>query len=390
MTIPIMYNIRSIQGRFSSTIVAVLSIAGVVAVLVAILAMSKGFRETLVASGSPRNAIILRGGATSEMESSLELSQVRIIADDPSVARDLSGRPLYSAETVVIASLPLKTTGTDANVQLRGVSKDTMTVRDNIRIISGRFFTPGLSEIVVGRNANASYKGFDLGKTLRFGGRDWTVVGVFDAGGSAFDSESWCDASVLNQAYKRPDNMFQSMTVRLTTPSALAALKKNIGTDPRLTVSAKSEIAYYEDQSKMVTTLINVIGFLVAGVMGIGAVFGALNTMYSAVSSRTREIATLRAIGFKGSHVVVSFMIESILIALLGGLAGTLVILPINGLTASTINWQTFSHMSFAFSVTPGILISGIVFSLVLGLAGGIFPAIRAARTPIATALREL
>jgi putative ABC transport system permease protein len=195
---------------------------------------------------------------------------------------------------------------------------------------------------------------------------------------------------VLNQAYKRPENMFQSMTVRLTSQDALKPLKNALATDPRLTVSVKSEIGYYEDQSVMVSTLINVIGFMVAGVMGIGAIFGALNTMYSAVSSRTREIATLRAIGFKGSHVVIAFMLESILIALLGGIVGTLVILPINGFTASTINWQTFSHMSFAFSITPDILISGIVFSLILGLVGGIFPAVRAARIPIATALREL
>jgi putative ABC transport system permease protein len=265
MAIPIVYNIRSIQGRFSSVIVAVLSIAGVVAVLVAILAMAKGFKETLVSSGSPRNAIILRGGATSEMESSIELSQVKIIGDDPSVARDSSGHPLYSAEVVVIASLPLRATGTDANVQIRGVSKEALAVRDNVKLSSGRFFTPGLAEIVVGSHAHETYRGFDQGGTIRFGGRDWTIVGVFDAGGSAFDSESWCDARVLNQAYKRPESVFQSMTVRMASPTALAALKNSIGTDPRLTVSAKSEIGYYEDQSGMVSTLINVIGFLVAG-----------------------------------------------------------------------------------------------------------------------------
>lgn len=390
MTIPIMYNIRSIQGRFSSTLVAVLSIAGVVAVLVAILAMANGFKQTLIASGSPQNSIILRGGATSEMESSIELEQIKIISDDPRVARDPSGQPLFSAEVVVIASLPLRSTGTDANVQIRGVSKNAFVIRNSIKLLSGRFFTPGLAEIVVGKHAHETYSGFDLGKTIRLGGRDWTIVGIFDAGGSVFDSESWCDAHVLNQVYKRPDNLFQSMTVRLTSPDALKPMKDALGTDPRLTISLKSEIAYYEDQSMMISTLIKVIGFMVAGVMGIGAIFGALNTMYSAVSSRTREIATLRAIGFKGSDVVISFMLESLMISLLGGLLGSIIILPINGFTASTINWQTFSHMSFAFAITPNIMINGIVFSLILGFIGGLFPAIRAARIPIATALREL
>ncbi len=390
MAIPLIYNVRSIQGRFSSTLVALFSIAGVVAVLIAMLAMASGFKKTLVASGSAHNAIILRGGATSEMESSLELEQIKIIGDDPRIARDSAGRPLYSAEVVVIAALPLRSSGTDANVQIRGVSQDALAIRDTVKLLKGRFFTPGLAEIVIGKHAQETYSGFDLGKNIHFGGRDWSIVGVFDAGGSAFDSESWCDANVLNQAYKRPENLFQSMTARLTAPAALQDLKNAVSTDPRLTVGVKSEIAYYEEQSVMITTLINVLGFLVAGVMGIGAIFGALNTMYAAVSSRYREIATLRAIGFRGSQVVLSFMLESLIIAFLGGLLGALIILPINGYTASTINWQTFSHMSFAFAVTPDILIQGLLFSLILGFFGGFFPALRAARRPIAPALRGL
>jgi putative ABC transport system permease protein len=328
--------------------------------------------------------------STSEMESSIELEQIKIVSDDPRIARDMSGRPLFTSEVVVIASLPLRSTGTDANVQIRGVSKDAFAIRDTVKLIKGRFFTPGLAELVIGKHAEETYSGFDLGKSIHFGGREWAIVGIFDAGGSAFDSESWCDANVLNQAYKRPENLFQSMTARLTSPAALKDLKDALNTDPRLTVGVKSEIAYYEDQSVMVTTLINVLGFLVASVMGIGAVFGALNTMYSAVSTRNREIATLRAIGFHGRDVVISFLLESILIAFLGGLLGSIIILPINGYTASTINWQTFSHMSFAFAVTPDILIKGISFSLLLGFFGGLFPALRAARTPIAPALRGL
>jgi putative ABC transport system permease protein len=390
MAIPLIYNIRSIRERFSSTLVALFSIAGVVAVFVAMLAMAKGFEKTLVASGSPANAIILRGGANSEMESGIELEQAKIIADAPGVARDSSGHPLISAEVVVVASLPLKATGTDANVQIRGVSAEALAIRDSVKIIEGRFFTPGLAELVVGRNARNAYAGFDLGHSISFGGRLWTIVGVFDSGGSAFDSEVWCDASVLNQAYKRPESVFQSVTVRLEKPEALSLLKNALSTDPRLTVTAKSEIAYYADQSKMITTLINVLGFMVAGVMGIGAVFGALNTMYSAISARNREIATLRAIGFGGIDVVISFVLESLLIALLGGVLGALLILPIHGYTASTINWQTFSHLSFAFSITPEIIVKGLVFALMMGFLGGFFPALRAARRPIAPALRAL
>ncbi len=390
MAIPLIYNIRSIKERFSSTLVALFSIAGVVAVFVAMLAMAKGFEKTLVASGSPENAIILRGGANSEMESSIELEQARIIGDAPGVARDPDGHPLMSWEVVVVASLPLRSTGTDANVQIRGVSKEALAVRDSVKLIEGRFFNPGLAELVIGKHARDAYAGFDLGNVITIGGRQWTIVGIFDAGGNTFDSEVWCDAQVLNQAFKRPENLFQSVTVRLDSPESLPRLKEAISTDPRLTVSAKSEIAYYADQSIMITTLINVLGFMVASVMGIGAVFGALNTMYSAISARNREIATLRAIGFSGSAVVVSFVMESLLIALLGGLLGALLILPIHGYTASTINWQTFSHMSFAFSITADILVKGLLFALFMGFFGGLFPAIRAARRPIAPALRGL
>ncbi|MFZ5569278.1 MAG: ABC transporter permease [Thermodesulfobacteriota bacterium] len=390
MAIPLIYNVRSIQARFTATLVALFSIAGVVAVFVAMLAMAKGFEETLVASGSPQNAIILRGGANSEMESSIELEQINIIGNAPGVSRGPSGNPLISAEVVVVASLPLKATGTDANVQIRGVSGEALTVRDSVKISEGRRFTPGLAELIIGKHARDAYAGFRLGGSIPFGGREWTIVGVFDAGGSAFDSEVWCDAHVLNQAYKRPENLFQSVTVRLDNPEALSVLKDALSTDPRLTVSVKSEIAYYADQSTMVTELISVLGFLVAGVMGIGAVFGALNTMYSAISARSREIATLRAIGFGADDVVVSFVMESLLIAFLGGLLGGMLILPIHGYTASTINWQTFSHLSFAFSITPGILAEGLAFALLMGFFGGFFPALRAARKPIAPALREL
>jgi putative ABC transport system permease protein len=389
MAIPLSYNVRSIVQRWKSVIVAVLGIAGTVGVFVAMLAMANGFRATLVASGSPRNAIVRRAGADSEMVSAVPLDQLRVIADAPGVARDARG-PLVSGEVVVIAAFPMASTGTDANVQVRGVSPRALEVRNNVRVAAGRFFQPGLAELVVGRNAVKTYKGLDLGSDIRFGGGTWKVVGVFDAGGSAFDSELWCDANVLSEVYKRPTNVFQSVTARLESAAALTQFKDALTADPRLSVQVDRETEYYERQSRTLTTLIKVLGVLIAIVMGIGAVFGALNTMYSAVAERGREIATMRALGFGGGAVVLSFVLESLVIAFAGGLLGCLAVLPMNGFTTGTMNWQTFSHLAFAFRIGPGLLVQGIVFALLMGLIGGVPPAIRAARRPVAVALREL
>ena len=389
MAIPIIYNFRSVRARWASAIVAVLGIAGTVGVFVAMLALARGFRATLVASGSAENAIIRRAGSTGEIDGVIGLDQVRVIQDAPGIAH-AGTEPLMSPEVVVIAAFPLKTTGTDANVQVRGLSPNVLKVRRNVHISGGRFFEPGLTELIVGRNATAAYEGFDIGKTVRFGGGTWKVVGVFDAGGSAFDSEIWCDARVLNQVYKRPEGIFQSVTVHLSSPSALGELKDSLTADPRMTVQVDREVDYYEKQSRGITTLITVLGSLVAAVMGIGAIFGALNTMYSAVSERSREIATLRAIGFGAGSIVISFVFEALLIAFIGGLLGCVAVLPLNGLTTGTLNWQTFSHLAFAFRVSPVLLGIGVFFALLMGLVGGVPPAIRAARRPIALALREL
>jgi putative ABC transport system permease protein len=389
MAIPIVYNVRSLGARWTSTVVAVLGIAGTVGVFVAMLSLARGFEATLVASGSARNAIVRRAGATSEMDSSVMLEQVRVVEGAPGVERG-DGGPLVSPEVVVIASFPLRGRGVDGNAQVRGVSPKALTVRPTVKIVAGRAFQPGLSELLVGSNVAASYEGLELGKTVRFGGGTWTVVGVFDSGGSAYDSELWCDYSVLRQVYQRPLNMFQSATVRLTSPDALTSFKDALTSDPRVTVQIDREIDYYAKQSRQLTTLITVLGSIIAIVMGIGAVFGALNTMYSAVSERTREIATLRAIGFGSGSVVVSFVLESLCIAFVGGLLGCVVVLPLNGLTTGTINWQTFSHLAFAFRVTPGLLAMGLAFALLMGLIGGVPPAVRAARAQIASAPREL
>jgi putative ABC transport system permease protein len=389
MAIPLIYNLRSLRARWTSSVVAVLGIAGTVGVFVAMLSLARGFEATLVASGSVRNAMVLRAGATSEMLSVVDLGQVHVIEDAPGVARGSVGA-LVSPEVVVVAAFPLRKTGTDTNVQVRGVSPKALAVREVVKIVAGRLFQRGLAELVVGRNVARSYVGFELGKTVRFGGGTWTVVGVFDAGGSAFDSELWCDANVLNQTFHRPQNIFQSVTVRLTSPDALGRFKDALTSDPRVTVQVEREIDYYAKQSRALTTLIRVLGTIVALVMGIGAVFGALNTMYSAVAERSREIATIRALGFSSGSVVLSFVVEALCIACVGGVLGCAAVVPLNALTTGTINWQTFSHLAFAFRVTPLLLAVGLVFALLMGLVGGVPPAIRAARQRIAVALREL
>jgi len=389
MAIPFVYNLRSMRARWLSAIVAVVGIAGTVGVFCAMLALARGFHATLVTSGSPQNALIRRAGSSAELDGSVSLDQVKVIEDAPGIMRE-NGQPLVSPEAVVIAGFNLRTTHTNANVQVRGVSEETLKVRPNIKIIEGRFFQPGLAELVIGKNVESTYEGLEFGKPINFGGQTWNVVGLFDAGGSAFDSEVWADSRVLNQVYKRPENLYQSVTVRLDSPAAYNQLKDALTADPKLTVEVDRELDYYARQSQVLTTLITVLGGLVAVIMGIGAVIGALNTMYSAVSERSREIATMRAIGFAGSSIAISFVFEALIIAFIGGLLGCLFVLPLNGYTTGTMNMQTFSHMAFAFKVTPPLLVAGIIFALLMGIVGGLPPAIRAARRPIALALREL
>ena len=389
MAIPIIYNVRSVKARWTSTIVAVAGIAGTVGVFIAMLSLARGFRATLVTSGSADNALITRAGATSEMTSGVSIDAVKIIQDAPGIARTANA-PLLTSEAVLMAPIPLISTGTDANVELRGVSPNVFAIRRNIKIAEGRMFQPGLAELIVGKNANKTYSGLTLGSEIGLGSRRWQVVGVFDAGGSSFDSEVWGDAHLLNGAYKRPDTLSQSVTVHLTSADALQQLKDSLTSDPRLNVDVTREIDYYSKQSTRMTTLITILGGFVAGIMAIGAVFGALNTMYSAVAERGREIATMRALGFGAAAVVLSFSIEALLISFIGGGVGCLAVLPLNGLTTSTMNFQTFSNLAFAFKITPELLVKGIVFALVMGLVGGLLPAVRAARLPVATALREL
>ena len=323
------------------------------------------------------------------MVSGFGRDETRVIADAPGVARNAQG-PLASAELFVIINLPKRSTGTDANVPLRGVEPAALQVRDNVKIIQGRMFDWGKDEVIVGRGAAQEFAGLDVGSKIKVGRYEWPVVGIFSANGGVAESEIWTDAKVLQDAYNRGDS-FQSVSVRLNSPGAFQAFKDSLTSNPQLSVKVVRQSEYYAEQSETITRLITTLGFLIAFLMAIGAVFGALNTMYSAVAARTREIATLRALGFGGGAVVVSLMLESLVLALVGGaIGGGLAYLAFNNFHTSTMNWQSFSQITFAFRVTPELLVRGMVWAAVIGLIGGLFPAIRAARLPIASALREL
>jgi len=383
------FGLMSIPQRRGAVAATIFGIAGVVAVLVGVLSIAAGFRQALAVSGSPDGAIVLRSGADSEMVSGFGREETRVIADTPGIARTAQG-PLASAELFVIINLPKRSTGTDANVPLRGVEPAALLVRDNVKIVEGRMFDWGKDEVIVGRGAAQEFAGLEVGSKIQVGRYEWPVVGEFAASGGVAESEIWTDAKVLQDAYNRGDS-FQSVSVRLNSPAAFQAFKDSLTSNPQLNVQVTRQSEYYVQQSQTMTRLITTLGFLIATLMAVGAVFGALNTMYSAVAARTREIATLRALGFGRSAVVVSLMLESLLLALVGGaIGGGLAYFAFNNFHTSTMNFQSFSQVTFAFKVTPQLLARGVVWAAVIGLIGGLFPAIRAARLPIASALREL
>ena len=388
--VPISYNFRSIRARWTSTIVAILGIAGTVGVFVAMLSLAHGFRATLVGSGTPDDALVMRAGSTTEMMGGITLDSVKIVQDKPGVARDAAGQPLVTQEVVGVIPIPLISTGTDANVEVRGVSPNVLEIRKFVKVVQGRMFHSGLDELVVGKNASKTYEGLTVGNTINFGGGHWKVVGVFDAGGSSFDSEVWCDSRILNEVLKRPENIFQSATVHLTSAAAFDQFRDSITSDPQLNLEVEREVDYYAKQSSAMTSLITILGGLVAAVMAIGAVFGALNTMYSAVAERGREIATMRALGFSSWNVILSFLFEALMISFIAGVLGCLVVLPLNGMTTQTMNFSTFSSIAFAFKITFNLLVMGVVFALAMGVLGGLLPAVRAALRPVAVSLREL
>ena len=382
-------NLRTIGQRRGASLAAAVGVAGVVAVFVTTLSIAEGFRRTLMSGASPDTAIVMRSGSDSEMMSGLQRETTRIIAEKPGVARSARG-PMASAELYVVADIPKRSTGTDANVPLRGVQPAAFDVRNEVKIVQGRRFEPGRSEVIVGKAAAAEFAGLDLNSKLHFGQSEWTVVGIFTADGSVAESEIWCDVGVLQPAYRRGET-FQSIYAKLESPAAFDTFKDNLTRDPRLDVKVIRQADYYAEQTRTLYGFITGLGFLIAALMAVGAVFGALNTMYSAVSNRTREIATLRALGFRGGPVVISVLAESLLLALAGGLLGAAIAYFVfNGYQTATMNWSSFSQVAFSFAVTPRLLVLGMIWSLAMGLIGGLFPAIRAARLPVATALREL
>jgi putative ABC transport system permease protein len=382
------FSLQSLPERKGAALTSVFGIAGVVAVFVGVLSIAQGIRLMVQNSAAPENAIVLRSGADTEMMSGLGSIQVEVIADAAGVARDERG-PLASAELFVIINLPKRSTGTDANVALRGVSPPAFTVRKNLEIVEGRMFEWGLNELVVGVAAMREFAGLDLGSSIEVGGEQWPIVGLFEAGGGMAEGEIWADAAVVQGAYRR-GNSYQAVHALLSSPGAFADFKDSLTTDPRLNVKVERTGDFYSDQSTLLRGIIVGLGSLIAALMALGALFGALNTMYTVVAARTREIATLRALGFKAGPVVVSVLFESLVLALVGGLiGGGLAYLAFDGFRAATINFQSFSQIAFAFDVNARLLVYGIFWATAIGLVGGLFPAIRAARLPVAAALRE-
>ncbi len=385
----ILLGLRTLPLRIGASSVVVIGVAGVVAVFVGVLSIAEGFKKTMEVSGSPDTAVVTRSGADSEMTSILTRDEVRIIQDAPGIQRTEEAA-LASGELFVIVDLPKRSSGTIANVPLRGVQPAGFQVRKDVRIVAGRRFEPGRNEMVVGVGAARQFSGLEVGSVHRWGRNEWQVVGHFSAGGGIAESELWCDVGVLQPAYQR-GTTYQAVYARLRSADAFNEFKDALTTNPQLNVKVQRETEFYAEQSTVLYAIINLLGTLIAGLMGVGAVFSALNTMYTAVAARTREIATLRALGFGGGAVVLSVLVESLLLALVGGLlGGGVAYAAFNGYQTATINWQSFSQVAFAFAVTPPLLARATVLALVIGLLGGLFPGVRAARVSVSAALREL
>jgi len=383
-------NLRSLGARLGSSSVAVIGIAGVVVVFVAVLSIAEGVTATMKASGDPDVVLIMRAGSDTEMSSGLPGDAVRIIQDSPGIARDNSGTPLTSPELFVVVDHPLKRSGTSGNVPLRGVTPEAFKVHQRLKIVEGRTLEFGRNEIVVGKAATRQFVDLNVGTALKWGESTWTVVGIFEDGGSVSESEMWCDVKVLQPAYHR-GNSYQSVYARLASTDSFQQLKDALTSNPQLTVSAMRSPEYYGSQTEVLQRIVSTIGGIIGVLMGIGAVFGAVITMYTAVASRTREIATLRALGFGAVPVVISVLVEGLLLSLVGGIiGGAIAWAAFNGYETATMNFQSFSQMAFRFAVTPALLGQGLLYAAVMGLVGGALPAIRAARLPVVTALREL
>jgi len=382
-------SVRTIPQRASSSAVAMIGIAGVVIVFVAVLSIGEGFRAAMADASAPDRAIVMRTGADSEMTSGLPGLEVQVIEQAPGLLR-VNNRPIASAELYVLVDLNKRSTGTAANVPLRGIGAEALEVRNEAHIVDGRMFQFGTNEAIVGRGANRQFSGVDLGSEFMSGNLRLRVVGIFESNGSVGETEIWCDSHLIQGVYER-GNSYQSVLAKLDSPAAFDTFKNWLTTNPQLNVQVQREGDYYAQQSQVMSSLIRGIGYTIAVLMGVGAVFGAILTMYTAVSTRTREIATLRALGFNTASVLISVLAESLALAAIGGLLGGLTAyVAFNGYQTSTMNFQTFSQVAFAFRVTRTLMIQGVSYALMMGLVGGLMPAIKAARLPIATALRQL
>ena len=392
MKIPIMYNVRSVLQRPASTALTALGVGLVVAVFIGMLALANGFRTALARTGSPDNVLVLRKGADAEMNSAIDRATASLIAASPHVAPGSDGRPMVSPEVFVVIPLPrlgpdnLPDSGALANVIVRGISEKAWEVRHNIRITTGRRPESGRSEVCVGSKLAGRYGGARAGDKMRFGGRDWDVVCEFTAGGSSFESEIWGENEQLMPVFR--GQVFQSLAFRLKDPAGFDEAKRALEADKQMTVEAHRESDYYVAQSAILGSILQILAILITSIMAVGAIFGAVNTMYAAVSGRTPEIAVLLTLGFHPRSVLASFLAESAIIAAIGGIIGCLIALPVNGIVANTTNWASFSEIAFAFRVTPGLLLAGFIFAVVMGILGGFFPARRAAKLPVVQALR--
>jgi putative ABC transport system permease protein len=384
--IPLKYNIGNLKARRVSTLMSILGIAVVIAVMISMMALKNGVHSAVVSSGSKDNLMVMREGAAAELSSWVSKDAFRIIRALPGIAKD-GNAPLVSPELVIVFKIPKKDDPKGSNVLVRGVTPMAFTMRPYVKIIDGRMFRPGINEVIVARRIRDRFVNTAIGDSFKFGSQTYNVVGIFDAQGTAFDSEMWCDADFLGQARKR--DAYSSLIVRPTDRDAYESIKAAIKGDNRLKLEVTSEYQYYADQTTGLMGIVILVA-IVTFFMTIGAILGTMNTMFSAIASRGRELATLRALGFKRRTILLSVVIESAFVALLGGVAGLLLALPINAISTGTTNFQTFSEVAFNFRVDGGVALNGILIALIAGVIGGMLPALRAARTPITTALREI
>ncbi|WP_374429086.1 ABC transporter permease [Ideonella dechloratans] len=384
--VPLSYIARNLWVRRVTTLLTAGGMALVVYTFATVLMMSEGIRATLVATGRPDNVIALRKGSPSEISSGVDRGQAAVLASLPGIARGADGQRLASTETVVLNALPKKDSAKAGNLTMRGTSAAGLALRPQVQLVAGRMFRPGSAEIIVGRAVSDGFAGALLGQSLRFAGREWRIVGIFDAAHTAFDSEIWGDVDVMMQAFRR--SAYSVVLWRLADPDGFARQQAVIAADPRLTVEAKPEVQFYEEQSQALATFIRILGTALSIIFSIGAVVGAMITMFAAVSQRTGEIGTLRALGFRRGAVLVAFLGESLLLALVGGLMGLAGASLMQTVNISTTNFQTFAELAFQFKLTPGIVVQTLVFALAMGFVGGFIPAWRAARLQIVDCLR--